>query len=67
MHPAVVAIGVIAVDRLFGFVGLIVAVPILATVQILVQELWIGPMEQGRRELLVEQPAQVAAIRDSAD
>jgi len=67
MHPAVVAIGVIAVDRLFGFVGLIVAVPILATVQILVQELWVAPMEQGRRDLLVEQPARVAAIRDSAE
>jgi predicted PurR-regulated permease PerM len=27
LHPAVVAIGVVAVDELFGFVGLIVAVP----------------------------------------
>jgi predicted PurR-regulated permease PerM len=65
MHPAVIAIGVIAVDRLFGFVGLIVAVPILATVQILVEELWVKPMEQSRRELLVEQPAQIAPVRDS--
>jgi predicted PurR-regulated permease PerM len=67
MHPAVIAIGVIAVDRLFGFVGLIVAVPILATVQILVQELWIAPMEERRRDLLQEQPARVAAIHDSAE
>jgi predicted PurR-regulated permease PerM len=65
LHPAVVAIGVLAVERLFGFVGLIVAVPILATVRILIEELWILPMEAGRQEKLVEQPAQIAAVRDS--
>jgi predicted PurR-regulated permease PerM len=46
LHPAVVAVGVVAVDRLFGFVGLIVAVPILATVRILVEDLWIKPVER---------------------
>lgn len=66
LHPAVVAIGVLAVEQLFGFVGLIVAVPILATVRILIEELWIGPMEEHRRDALVEQPAQIAAVRDSA-
>jgi predicted PurR-regulated permease PerM len=65
LHPAVVAIGVLAVEQLFGFVGLIVAVPILATVKILIDELWIAPMEEHRREDLVEQPAQISAIRDS--
>ena len=45
LHPALVAVGVVAVDQLFGFVGLIVAVPILATIKILVQELWIKPVE----------------------
>ena len=45
LHPALVAVGVVAVDQLFGFVGLIVAVPILATIKILVQELWITPVE----------------------
>ncbi len=49
LHPAVVAVGVVAVDRLLGFVGLIVAVPILATIQILVQELWIKPVERSDR------------------
>jgi predicted PurR-regulated permease PerM len=49
LHPAVVAVGVVAVDRLFGFVGLIVAVPILATVRILIQELWIKPVEHSDR------------------
>jgi predicted PurR-regulated permease PerM len=66
LHPAVVAIGVLAVEQLFGFVGLIVAVPILATVRILIEELWIGPMEENRRDALVEQPAHIAAVRDSA-
>jgi predicted PurR-regulated permease PerM len=66
MHPAVVAVGVVAVDTLFGFVGLIVAVPILVTVRILVEELWIRPLEERREELVVTQaPAQLAALRDS--
>lgn len=65
MHPAVIAIGVIAVEQLFGFVGLIVAVPILVTVKILIEELWILPVERSRRDALVEQPAQITAVRDS--
>ncbi len=65
LHPAVVAIGVLAVEQLFGFVGLIVAVPVLSTVRILIEELWIAPMEERRHEALVQQPAQIAAVRDS--
>jgi hypothetical protein len=34
------------VERLFGFVGLIVAVPILATIKVLIEELWINPLER---------------------
>jgi predicted PurR-regulated permease PerM len=49
LHPAVVAIGVVAVDQLLGFVGLIVAVPILATIKILIEELWIKPVEHTDR------------------
>jgi predicted PurR-regulated permease PerM len=48
LHPAVVAIGVVAVNELFGFVGLLVAVPIIATATILVDELWVKPLEQSR-------------------
>jgi predicted PurR-regulated permease PerM len=51
LHPAVVAVGVVAVERLFGFIGLFVAVPILATIRILLQELWIIPLEQRNLEL----------------
>ena len=46
LHPALVAVGVVAVDQLFGFIGLIVAVPILVTVKILVEELWVKPVEK---------------------
>lgn len=49
LHPALVAIGVVAVERLFGFVGLLVAVPILATVMILIDELWVKPLERHGR------------------
>jgi predicted PurR-regulated permease PerM len=45
LHPAVIAIGVIVVGQLFGAVGLIVSVPILAMIVILVDELWVKPME----------------------
>jgi predicted PurR-regulated permease PerM len=54
LHPALVAVGVVAVDQLFGFVGLIVAVPILATVKILVEELWVKPVEKTDRSFTGE-------------
>jgi predicted PurR-regulated permease PerM len=52
LHPAAVAVGVVAVDRLFGFVGLIVAVPILGTVRVLLEEFWIRPLQ--RRDHILE-------------
>ena len=45
---AVIAIGVVVVGLLFGFVGLIVAVPILSLIVILTEELWVKPMEESR-------------------
>lgn len=45
LHPAVVAIGVVIVGQLFGFLGLFVAVPILALITILVDEVWVRPMD----------------------
>jgi predicted PurR-regulated permease PerM len=48
LHPAVVAIGVIVVGQLFGFIGLFVAVPILSLIVIGVDELWVRPLEQSR-------------------
>jgi len=49
LHPAVIAIGVLVVGQLFGFVGLIVAVPILSMITILVEELWVKPIEEAHR------------------
>jgi predicted PurR-regulated permease PerM len=45
LHPAVIAVGVVVVGQLFGFVGLIVAVPIISLIVILVEELWVKPLE----------------------
>jgi predicted PurR-regulated permease PerM len=46
LHPALIAIGVILVAQLFGFVGLFVAVPIISGIVILVDELWVKPHEK---------------------
>jgi predicted PurR-regulated permease PerM len=46
LHPAVVAVGLVVVGAMFGFVGVFVAVPIIVAVQILVDEVWIKPREK---------------------
>jgi predicted PurR-regulated permease PerM len=51
LHPAVIAIGVVVVGQLFGFVGLFVAVPILSLIIIAVEEFWVKPIEEGHAEL----------------
>jgi len=48
LQPAMVAIGVVLIGEVFGFVGLFVAVPILSLVVILVDELWVKPLEERR-------------------
>ena len=50
MHPAMIAIGVVVVGRLFGFVGLFVAVPILSLITIAVQEFWVKQIDEIDRE-----------------
>lgn len=47
LHPALIAIGVVLVGQLLGFVGLFVAVPIISAVVILIDELWVKPLEAG--------------------
>jgi predicted PurR-regulated permease PerM len=42
LHPAAIAIGVVAVGEVFGLLGLIIAVPILSSISILVDVLWIA-------------------------
>lgn len=63
LHPAAVAVGVVAVERLFGFVGLFVAVPILASVKILVEELWIRPLEASSFEATAKAPLAIVHSR----
>lgn len=46
MHPAMIAIGVVVVGQLFGFVGLFVAVPILSLLVITTEEFWVKPIEE---------------------
>jgi predicted PurR-regulated permease PerM len=50
MHPAMIAVGVVVVGRLFGFVGLFVAVPILSLITICVQEFWVKEIDDLERE-----------------
>jgi predicted PurR-regulated permease PerM len=50
LHPAVVAIGVVVVGQLFGFIGLFVAVPILSLMVIAVEEFWVKPVEEAHAE-----------------
>jgi predicted PurR-regulated permease PerM len=50
LHPAVIAIGVVVVGQLFGFIGLLVAVPILSLIVIGVDEYWVKPLEASARQ-----------------
>jgi predicted PurR-regulated permease PerM len=59
LHPAVIAVGVVLVGQVFGFVGLFVAVPLISALTILVDELWVKPTEaehERRRQPGVEVP-----------
>jgi predicted PurR-regulated permease PerM len=47
LHPAVVALGVVATGELFGVLGLIIAVPLLSAFTIAVKHLWVLPREAG--------------------
>ena len=49
LHPAVIAVGVVVVGQVFGFVGLFVAVPIISAIVISLEELYILPMEMSDR------------------
>jgi predicted PurR-regulated permease PerM len=57
LHPALVAIGVVVIGQLFGFIGLFVAVPILSLIVIVVDEAWVTPMESEASAESREPPA----------
>jgi predicted PurR-regulated permease PerM len=64
LHPALIAIGVVVVGQLFGFVGLFVAVPILSLLQIGVDELWVTALEEPEKAPL---PIDREAAEPAAD
>ena len=67
LHPALIAIGVVVVGQLFGFIGLFVAVPIISMIVILSEELWVKPTEERhglRRASPLEQVSAEAAAAE---
>jgi predicted PurR-regulated permease PerM len=60
LHPAVIAIGVVIVGQLFGFVGLFVAVPILSLLVIGTEEFWVKPLEEAEQERTVRRREAIA-------
>lgn len=46
LHPAVVVFGLLIMGTLFGFVGLLLAVPVVAALQVLTRELWVKQMDE---------------------
>jgi predicted PurR-regulated permease PerM len=58
LHPAVVLVGVVLVGNLLGFVGLIVAVPIISATIVLVRELWVRRLEGDAPAAPVRPPAE---------
>jgi predicted PurR-regulated permease PerM len=46
LHPVVVIMAILVMGTLFGFIGLLLAVPLIAALNVLVHELWISRMDQ---------------------
>ena len=46
LHPALILVGVLLIGDLLGAIGLVVAVPILAAMVVLGDELWVKPLER---------------------
>ncbi|HEY3021644.1 MAG TPA: AI-2E family transporter [Solirubrobacteraceae bacterium] len=46
IHPAAIVVGVVVVGNVLGFVGLLVAVPLISATLILVRHLWVEPMRR---------------------
>jgi predicted PurR-regulated permease PerM len=46
LHPAAVVFGLFVMSVFFGFVGLLLAVPLVAALQILTRELWTTRMDE---------------------
>ena len=46
LHPAVIVFALLIMGSLFGFVGLLLAIPSVAALQVLVRELWVKRMDE---------------------
>ncbi|MDQ4063236.1 MAG: AI-2E family transporter [Actinomycetota bacterium] len=46
LHPALVIFAILVMGTLFGIVGVFLAVPLVAALQVLVRELWVQKMDQ---------------------
>ncbi len=60
LHPAVIAIGVVIVGQLFGFIGLFVAVPILSLIVIGTDEFWVKPLEEAEAARVARRREEIA-------
>lgn len=45
LHPVVVVFALLIMSTLFGFIGLLLAIPLVAAIQVLVRELWVKRMD----------------------
>jgi predicted PurR-regulated permease PerM len=46
LHPALVIFAILVMGTLFGLIGVFLAVPLVAVLQVLVRELWVKKMDQ---------------------
>jgi predicted PurR-regulated permease PerM len=67
LHPAVIAIGVVVVGRLFGVVGLFVAVPVISAIVILTEEFWVKEMEAAHQRRSTEELALPPPVVDDME
>jgi predicted PurR-regulated permease PerM len=67
LHPAVIAIGVVVVGRLFGIVGLFVAVPVISAIVILTEEFWVKEMEAAHQRRSSEELALPPPVVDTIE
>ena len=78
LHPVVIVFALLIMGTLFGFVGLLLAIPLIAALQVLVRELWIkrmnalgtdpNPPNEGAKDASPESPKQrVGRLRRAAE
>jgi predicted PurR-regulated permease PerM len=46
LHPVLIVFALLVMGTLFGFIGVLLAIPLVAALQVLVQELWIKRMNE---------------------